>query len=134
MPEARIINTEAIAKDTKFEPPFSIAWGVDEATTGSKTITMGRTTIPPGGKNQPHYHANCDAAIFVRIGTLKVSIGKERKEYIAPENHIIYTPAGVIHGLENMSDTDSVEVIFTYGNCPNQKAAGTVHAEDHPMK
>jgi uncharacterized RmlC-like cupin family protein len=132
--EPRIINTEAVAQDLRYEPPLVIAWGIDESTTGTSTITMGRTIIPPGGRNQRHYHANCDAAFFVRKGTIKVFIGEEKKEYIAPENHIVFSPAGGIHGLQNMSDTETAELIFTYGNCPSKKAAGTVYLEDPWVK
>jgi quercetin dioxygenase-like cupin family protein len=128
--EARIINTEVVAKDVKYEPPLIIAWGVDEATVGSKTLTMGRTIIPPGGRNQRHYHANCDASFFVRKGTIKVFIGEEKKEYIVPENNFIFSPKGGIHGLQNMSNTDTAELIFAYGNCPSKQAAGTVFLED----
>ncbi len=132
--KATIINTEAVDRDTQYEPPLIIAWGVDESTTGTKTITMGRTIIPPSGKNQRHYHANCDPAFFVRKGTIKVFIGKEKKEYIVPENHIVYSPAGVVHSLINMSNTETAELLFTYGNCPSKKAAGTVFLEEPWMK
>jgi quercetin dioxygenase-like cupin family protein len=130
----KIINTEEVAKDTQYEPPLIIAWGVDESTTGTKTITMGRTIIPPGGRNQRHYHANSDAAFFVRKGSIKVFIGEEKKEYIVPENHFVFTPAGGIHGLLNLSNSDTAEVIFTYGNCPSKQAAGTVYMEDPWVK
>ena len=128
--KAKIINTEAVNKDLKYEPPLIIAWGVDESITGTRTITMGRTIIPPGGRNQRHYHANCDAAFFVRKGTIKVFLGEEKEEYIVPENHIVFSPKGVIHGLINMSETDTAELIFTYGNCPSREAAGTVFLEE----
>jgi quercetin dioxygenase-like cupin family protein len=133
-PEARIINTDSVNKDRIYEPPLVIAWGVDQATTGTKTITMGRTVIPPGGRNQRHYHANCDAAFFVRKGAIRIFLGEEKKEYIVPENHIVFSPAGGIHGLENMSKTDTAELIFTYGNCPSRDAAGTVFVEDPWVK
>ena len=132
--KAKIINTEAVSKDKKYEPPLVIAWGVDEATTGTKTITMGRTVIPPVARNQRHYHANCDAAFFVRKGAIKVFIGDEKKEYIVPENHIVYSPKGAIHGLINMSNTETAELIFTYGNCPSKQAAGTVFVEEPWVK
>ena len=132
--EPKIINTEAISTDTKYEPPLIIAWGVDESTTGTKTITMGRTIIPPGGRNQRHYHANCDAAFFVRKGTIEIFLGKEKKSYIVPENHFVFSPKGGIHGLLNMSDTETAELIFTYGNCPSKAAAGTVYVEDSWVK
>ena len=89
--EPRIINTDQVDKDTKYEPPLMIAWGVDQFTTGTKTITMGRTIIPPGGRNQRHYHANCDAAFFVRKGAIKVFIGEGEKRIHRPgEPHRLF--------------------------------------------
>lgn len=126
-PEPRIINTDKVDTDTTYKPPLINAWGVDESTTGTKTITMGRTILSPGERNRRHYHANCDAAFFVRKGAIKIFVGEERKEYIVPENHFVFLPAGEIHGLLNMSNTEAAELIFTYGNCPSKEAAGTVY-------
>jgi hypothetical protein len=33
-----------------------------------------------------------------------------------------------------MSNTEAAEVIFTYGNCPNKQAAGTIYVEDPWVK
>jgi hypothetical protein len=33
-----------------------------------------------------------------------------------------------------MSDKENAELIFTYGNCPSKKAAGTVYVEDSWVK
>lgn len=128
--EAKIINSEKLDQDTKYEVPLSIGWGVNESI-GSKTIAMGRTIIPPGGRNQRHYHQNADAAIFTRKGELKFYIGPDGdiKEYIVGENHFLFVPKGIIHGLENLSKTEEAEVIFTYGNCPSKEAAGTTYVE-----
>jgi hypothetical protein len=32
--------------------------------------------------------------------------------------------------LLNLSNTETAELIFTYGNCPRKQAAGTVYVED----
>ena len=69
----------------------------------------------------------------MKKGTIKVFIGEEKKEYIVPENHIVYSPAGGIHGLVNMSNTETAELIFTYGNCPSKEAAGTIFLEEPRM-
>ncbi len=128
--EAKIINSEKLDQDTEYEPPLSIGYGVDE-NIGSETITMGRTIIPPGARNQRHYHQNIDAGIFTRKGELKFFIGPDGdiKEYIVGPNHFLFVPKGIIHGLENLSKTEEAEVIFTYGNCPSKKAAGTIFVE-----
>jgi len=128
VPEFAIVDSEAIGKDVTYEPPLVIAFGVDKHSVGSRTITMGRTIIPPGGRNQAHYHS-CEASFFVRKGAIRLFIGPERKEYIARENQFVFVQPGVIHGLQNLSETDTAELIFTYGNCPSKEDAGTTFVE-----
>ncbi len=124
----RIIDSEAISQDLKYEPPLIIAFGVNENTAGSKTITMGRTIIPPKGRNQRHYHV-CEATFFIIKGRLRLFMGKDKAEHEAKAGQFVYVPAGVIHGLENMSDTENAELVFTYGNCPSKEAAQTIFVE-----
>lgn len=130
MSEVKIIDTETLEQDTKYEPPLSIGWGVDESI-GSKTITSGRTIVPPGGRNQRHYHTNADVAMFIRKGKLRFYFGPDEdiKEYVIGENYFVFCPKGTIHGMENLSKTDTAEIIFTFGNCPSKKAAGTTYVE-----
>ncbi len=128
MVEFRIVDSESIGKDVTYEPPLVIAFGVDKYSVGSSTITMGRTIVPPGGRNPAHYHS-CEAAFFVRKGRIKAYIGEPRQEYIVGENQFVFVPPGVIHGIENLSATDTAELIFTYGNCPSKDDAGTTFVE-----
>jgi quercetin dioxygenase-like cupin family protein len=123
-----IVDSEKINSDVTYEPPLVIAFGVDKHSVGSKTITMGRTRIPPGGRNQAHYHS-CEASFFIRKGRLRLFMGEDRREYVVTENQFVYIPAGVIHGLQNLSDTETAELIFTYGNCPSKDDAGTFFVE-----
>ncbi|MCS7234840.1 MAG: cupin domain-containing protein [Armatimonadota bacterium] len=123
-----IVDSEKVGKDVTYEPPLVIAFGVDKHSVGSKTITMGRTIVPPGGRNPAHYHS-CEAAFFVRKGRLRLYIGEQRQEFIVEENQFVFVPPGVIHGLENLSTTDTAELIFTYGNCPSKEDAGTTFVE-----
>ena len=124
-----IVDSEKIAADVTYEPPLVIAFGVDKHSVGAKTVTMGRTRIPPGGRNQAHYHS-CEASFFIRKGTLKLYVGEERREHVVTENQFVFIPAGVIHGLQNLSGTETAELIFTYGNCPSKDDAGTVFVEN----
>ncbi len=123
-----IVDSEKVGKDVTYEPPLVIAFGVDKHSVGSRTITMGRTIVPPGGRNPAHYHT-CEAAFFVRKGRLRLYIGEQRQEFIVEENQFVFVPPGVIHGLENLSTTDTAELIFTYGNCPSKEDAGTTFVE-----
>jgi uncharacterized RmlC-like cupin family protein len=128
MPQFAIVDSERIGKDTTYEPPLVIAFGVDTHSVGARTITMGRTLIPPAGRNQAHYHS-CEASFFVRTGTLTLFIGDERKEHTVTENQFVYVAPGIVHGLMNASETEPAELIFTYGNCPSKEDAGTVFVE-----
>jgi quercetin dioxygenase-like cupin family protein len=128
MAEFAIVDSEKIGTDVTYEPPLVIAFGVDKHSVGARTVTMGRTRIPPSGRNQAHYHS-CEASFFIRKGTLKLFIGPERKEYIVHENQFVYVPPGTIHGLQNVSETDTAELIFTYGDCPSKDDAGTTFVE-----
>jgi quercetin dioxygenase-like cupin family protein len=128
MPRFAIVDSEKIGKDVSYEPPLVIAFGVDKHSVEARTVTMGRTLIPPGGRNQAHYHS-CEASFFVRKGTLKLFMGEAREEHTVRENQFVYVAPGVIHGLQNMSETETAELIFTYGNCPSKDDAGTVFVE-----
>lgn len=128
MAQFTIVDSEKIGKDVTYEPPLVIAFGVDTHSVGARTITMGRTIVPPGGRNPAHHHT-CEAAFFVRKGRIRAYIGPERKEYVIAENQFVFIPPGVIHGLENLSATDTAELIFTYGNCPSKDAARTTFVE-----
>jgi len=128
VPKFAIVDSERINQDVTYEPPLVIAFGVDKHSVGSTTVTMGRTRIPPGGRNQAHYHS-CEASFFIRKGTLRLFMGEERKEYTVTENQFVYIPPGMIHGLQNLSATETAELVFTYGNCPSKNDAGTVFVE-----
>ncbi|MFQ5860400.1 MAG: cupin domain-containing protein [Dehalococcoidia bacterium] len=129
MARGMIVDSNAVGKDTQFEPPFVIAWGVDSNTVGSQTITMGRTIVPPGTRDlKPHFH-QCEAVFYVAKGSIRVWLGEEREEHVVPAGCFVYSPAGEVHRLENMSQTEEAELVFTYGNCPNREAAGTVYLD-----
>ena len=128
MAQYAIVDSEKINTDVTYEPPLVIAFGVDKHSVGSKTVTMGRTRIPPKGRNQAHFHS-CEASFFIRKGTLKLWMGDDRREHTVTENQFVFIPPGVIHGLQNLSETETAELIFTYGNCPSKDDAGTVFVE-----
>ncbi len=126
----RMIYYGDLPEDKNFMSPLSVKWGVDSETTGTKTITMGRTLFPPGYRNRLHYHKNCDDAAFLLKGRLRLFVGEKPETYEVDEGQFIYVPKGEIHGFENMNKQETAEFIFTYGKVPNKKAAGTVFVED----
>ncbi len=55
LPIPKVINSLDVDADKAYEPPYAIRWGVNRESTGTDTITMGRTIIPPGGRNGLHF-------------------------------------------------------------------------------
>ena len=126
----KIINSLDVDKDNAYEPPYSIMWGVNEETTGTRVMTMQRTIIPPGGKNRMHRHA-CDATFYVVKGPIYVYEGdpKNPTRHLVEEGHFCYVAPGEAHGQENPSQTEPAELIASYGGCSHQDKAGTVFVE-----
>lgn len=138
LPIPRIINSLDVEEDKAYEPPYAIRFGVNDESTGTATITMGRTIIPPRGRNALHFHANCDTTIYVMKGPVNIYYedGEEIIQKEVPVGHFVYFPRTCIHGQENPSKTETAELIFTYGGMPNKEAAGTTFVDDprSPLK
>ena len=93
---------------------------------------MGRTIIPPGGRNGLHFHKNCDTTIYVVKGPINIYYKEEEeiRSREVPPGHFVYFPRGCVHGQENPDESEAAELIFTYGGMPNKEAAGTTFVDD----
>lgn len=122
-----IINTETIPTDTEYEKGFGIRIGVNDKTCGAQKITAGRTFLAAGGRNEPHYHTNAEAVMYIIRGKIRVieGVGEEKTEYVVGPGNFIYVPPMEVHGIVNCSDSESAEWIFMYAGVPNKEAAGT---------
>lgn len=127
---AKIVHYNDVPRDVKYERGLKIDFGVNDSTVGSKQLTMGHTIVPPGSRNQRHYHS-CDACFYVIRGRIKVLLldGKDYYEQEAGPGSFCYAAPGEIHGLINVSDTEEAELVFAYGGVPNSQAAGTTFVE-----
>src|SRR5574337_440915 len=68
---AKLIHYKEVPRDIKYEKGLKIDFGVNNMTCGSTQLTMGHTVVPPGSRNQRHYH-KCDACFFVVKGRIRV--------------------------------------------------------------
>src|SRR5574341_639956 len=127
---ARLIHYNEVPRDVTYERGLKIDFGVNDGTCGSKKLTMGHTIVPPGSRNQRHYHS-CDACFYVVKGHLKVLMldGKDYYERKVGPGTFCYAGPGEIHGLINLSDTEEAELVFAYGGVPNRQAAGTTFVD-----
>lgn len=72
--------------------------------------------LKPGQAQKPHAHEHNDKIYSALSGTCHIQIG-ERIEPLPP-GHVAIAPAGVVHGLENRSDTNATLLVVMAPN-PN---------------
>jgi len=48
---------------------------ISQATTGAHNIYMGRFRVPPGARSRPHYHENCESALYMLSGAIEIRWG-----------------------------------------------------------
>ena len=86
--------------------------GVSQALVGAEGIHLAVATIPPGCASTPHYHVNCESAIYVLKGKGRFLTGKrlDNSLAIAPGD-FIYVPPNSVHQPVNDSLTEPMELI-----------------------
>lgn len=94
-------------------------------------MTMAHVVVPPGGRNQRHYHVQTDAGMHILKGRLKMFLGPdhEMEEAIAEVGDFVFVPRGEIHGLVNLSNTESAELVATYNSVGTTQEAQTIFIE-----
>ncbi len=86
--------------------------GVSEALTDAKGIHLALATIPPGCGSSPHYHVNCESAIYVVRGRGRFMVGPrlDRSLPIGPGD-FIYVPPNAAHQPINDSPSEPLELV-----------------------
>jgi uncharacterized RmlC-like cupin family protein len=85
---------------------------ISQATAGAHNIYMGRFRVPPGTRSMPHYHENCESAVYMLSGGLLVKWGDRlEKELSLEPGDMIYVPPRETHVLENVSDSEAAEYV-----------------------
>jgi uncharacterized RmlC-like cupin family protein len=85
---------------------------VSQATTGASHIYMGVFRVPAGAQSRPHYHAECESAVYMLSGRLSVRWGEELEHSLMLEpGDMVYVPPRETHLLDNPSDTDDAEYV-----------------------
>jgi uncharacterized RmlC-like cupin family protein len=96
------------------ELPRGVVGGaeISEETTGASNIYMGVFRVPPGAQSRPHYHADCESAVYILSGTLEVRWG-DRLEQVAElePRDLVYVPPRETHVLRNRSETEAAEYV-----------------------
>ena len=116
MAECKVIHPDELEVEIQSGAMTRLA-GVSEALTGSTGIHLAIATIPPHCASSPHYHVNCESAIYVVKGHGRFIVGDRLDSPlpIAPGD-FIYVPAEAVH--QPVNDSDEVMEIIVARNTP----------------
>ena len=96
------------------EVPRGVVGGaeISQATAGAHNIYMGVFRVPAGARSRPHYHENCESAVYMLSGRLLVRWGEHLEDSVELEHgDLVYVPPRETHILENLSDSDPAEYV-----------------------
>ena len=86
--------------------------GVSQALGGAEGIHLAIATIPPGCASSPHYHVNCESAIYVSKGQGRFLTGVHlEKSLDIAAGDFIYVPPDSVHQPVNDSLSETMELI-----------------------
>jgi uncharacterized RmlC-like cupin family protein len=105
---------KVVKPGTDRDVPRGVVGGaeVSQATTGASNIYMGVFRVPAGATSRPHYHENCESAVYMLSGRLIVRWGDRLEHEVALEpNDMVYVPPRETHVLENPSDSEPAEYV-----------------------
>ena len=116
MSEIKVVHPEGLEVEIQSGAMTRLA-GVAEKLTGSTGIHLAIATIPPHCASSPHYHVNCESAIYVVKGHGRFVIGDtlETELTIGPGD-FIYVPAEAVH--QPVNDGSEVLEIIVARNTP----------------
>ena len=111
MAECKVIHPDGLEVEIQSGAMTRLA-GVSQRLVGSEGIHLAIATIPPGCGSSPHYHVNCESAIYVVRGQGRFIVGDnlENPLPIGPGD-FIYVPPNAVHQPVNDSQTEPLELI-----------------------
>ena len=116
MAECRLIKSDQLEVEIASGSMTRLA-GVSQGLTGSTGIHLAIATIPAGCSSTPHYHVNCESAIYVSKGRGRFLVGEhlETSLPIGPGD-FLYIPAEAVH--QPVNDGDQPMELIVARNTP----------------
>src|ERR687894_44996 len=96
------------------EVPRGVVGGseVSQSTTGASNIYMGVFRVPPGARSRPHYHENCESALYMLKGSIEIKWGDHLEDSVVVEaGDMLYVPPRETHVVINVSDSEPAEYV-----------------------
>jgi uncharacterized RmlC-like cupin family protein len=112
---------------------------ISQATTGATNIYMGIFRVPAGSRGRPHYHDNCESALYMLSGAIEIRFGDQLQDSLRVEaGDMLYVPPRETHTVENVSQTEPALTRPTsravrvprrpHSRSAHETAASSVHA------
>lgn len=116
MPECQVTRPGSLEIEIQSGAMTRLA-GVSQALTGATGIHLAIAAIPPHCASSPHYHVNCESAIYVIKGHGRFIVGEnlDNPLPIAPGD-FIYVPAEAVH--QPVNDSDETMELIVARNAP----------------
>ncbi|MSQ13889.1 MAG: cupin domain-containing protein [Dehalococcoidia bacterium] len=91
--------------------------GVSKQLSGAEGIHLAIASILPKQRSSPHYHVNCESAIYVVKGTGRFLVGEGLEQALAiGPGDFLYVPPGAVHAPSN--DGDDIMELIVARNTP----------------
>ena len=104
MAECKVVHANDLEVEIKSGAMTRLA-GVSKSLVGATGIHLAVATIPPGCASTPHYHVNCESAIYVAKGRGRFVIGDNLDNPLTiAQGDFIYVPAEAVHQPVNDGD------------------------------
>ena len=92
---------------------MQIQFGVSGELSSSEHVFMTRQKIPPGMASTPHYHVNCETAMYILQGPIVMRYGPRLEhEHQAETGDFLYVPPRAVHQISNPSSGAEAEVVL----------------------
>jgi uncharacterized RmlC-like cupin family protein len=85
---------------------------VSQETAGADNLFMGIFRVPPGAQSRPHYHANCESALYMLSGSIEIRHGEHLEQSLIVEaGDLLYVPPRETHIVVNRSDSEPADYV-----------------------
>jgi len=85
---------------------------ISAATTGAHNLYMGIFRVPAGARGRPHYHDNCESALYMLSGSIEIRFGDQLEQSLLVESgDMLYVPPRETHTVTNASETEPAEYV-----------------------
>ena len=106
----KLVKPSSVDRDV----PRGVVGGaeISQATTGALNLYMGIFRVPAGSQGRPHYHDNCESALYMLSGAIEIRFGDQLQDALTVEaGDMLYVPPRETHTVANTSASEPAEYI-----------------------